>query len=350
MQTDSVTHTRQPQQPQSNTPSSTCTSSNTKTKIAIDQEVIAAAKTNPLSIDLSGKDSVRYECTNCGCSVIVPSKNNRPGDDARKKHKEFDDLVSATKATLTSKVMTIMTILITSVVFEPLNAPVPGKIQLLAYYFRNMNELKSIIVHIMNQCKTKAIELRKITQMQTNSILRNLETESTLYFLDWYLISLGKFEALRKFFNFSSVLKHSNTINNMRQSINAKVKSRFQYLPTGTQANESAENIPTSARQSKKKSKKSKKPSVSSAGMGHCVDPVKIVLALLEIEENESGDLDHLKQKLLTKISVDGSKGVVVMTLTFLNCKVFAIQSRDSCTLICTEEKVKRNSVLISNM
>jgi hypothetical protein len=37
----------------------------------------------PLSIYL-GTGSVRYECVNCGCTIIVPSENQRPGSIAKK--------------------------------------------------------------------------------------------------------------------------------------------------------------------------------------------------------------------------------------------------------------------------
>lgn len=33
-------------------------------------------------------------------------------------------------------------------------------------------------------------------------------------------------------------------------------------------------------------------------------------------------------------MSIDGSKGVMVMTITLLNCKDFSVQSRDSCIVL----------------
>lgn len=194
-----------------------------------------------------------------------------------------------------------------------------------------MNDLKSIISHIMNVSKSKAIELRKFTKNQICSVLTNLGLAITLYFLDWSLISLARYETLRMFFNFKDILKHHNTIDRRRQTINKDMKIAFNFQVTNYSDNSSKKGFdivqePASSTSTLTAINDSK---ISANTRGYSVDPVQVLLALLEIEENETENLEHLMRKLIVKLSTDDSKGVVVLTVTLLNCKVFSVQSRD---------------------
>lgn len=124
--------------------------------------------------------------------------------------------------------------------WDPPSPQASSKVQLLAHYFnKNLDLFKAIIAHVMGKSQFKTISLKQFVTKVLDSYMPNLASENTLYFLDWYLISLSKFAALRQYFNFVNVLKHHNTINNARTKINTRVKAEFQFVQSHTAGQQS---------------------------------------------------------------------------------------------------------------
>ncbi len=131
----------------------------------------------------------------------------------------------------------------------------------------------------MKKSQRKAIELRQCVEKSKSLSLKNTDTNHFLYFIDWNLLSFAKWDNFRSFFNLTTILKHKNTLNNARQNINKKFENDFSYATT---------NIDCGAiERSKSRGRRSR-------GIGHSLNPVKLVEALLMIKENENNGLEHL--------------------------------------------------------
>lgn len=127
-----------------------------------------------------------------------------------------------------------------------------SRVQLTVYYYlHHIHDLKAILGKVMAKSTREYIELRKFTLSTLNSTLIYLDTDSTIYFLDWYLVSLQTYAALRTYFNFVNVLKHQNTIDKRRQKLNQQVINALHYELTRMVSEATAAPVENNAQQDK---------------------------------------------------------------------------------------------------
>jgi hypothetical protein len=164
---------------------------------------------------------------------------------------------------------------------------------------RDPDFMKHAISKYSKQKKMNPMLLKKAVNNEFDQIFENLTSEAILYFKDFNLWSDNKYQNFRDFFDMKHIFRHCNTIYKCRKSINQELMEHYKIS--------------------------SKEISISASPQAMIEDRLKLELALCS-------SLEHLKNRYISKIFLDGTalSDIVSLVESPANLKTMSSQSRDS--------------------